>query len=155
MNASLTSMTQLTINPQRLWHDLMTLAEFTEPDTPGWTRRFPSAAYQHGRAWLCSQLEAEGLTTRLDAVGNLFGHREGTEPLPPIHVGSHTDTVMGGGRFDGALGVLGALEAAGTLRAAGIQLRHPLVVADYLSEEATDYAVACMGSLAMCTGDFN
>jgi len=147
-------MTQIKINAQRLWDDLMTLAQFTEPNTPGWTHRFPSAAYQQSRQWLRSHLEAEGLTTKLDAVGNLFGRREGTEPLPPIHVGSHTDTVMGGGRFDGALGVLGALEAARSLREAGVQLRHPLVVADHISEEATDYAVACMGSLAMCTDHF-
>jgi N-carbamoyl-L-amino-acid hydrolase len=62
---------------------------------------------------------------------------------------------MGGGRFDGVLGVLGALEAVRTIQAAGIELQHPLGVIDFLSEEATDYAIACMGSLAMCTGDFN
>ena len=147
-------MTQLHIDAQRLWADLMALAEHTEPNTPGWTRRFPSVAYQQGRQWLRAQMEAEGLVTRLDAVGNLFGRREGRADLLPIHAGSHTDTVMGGGRFDGALGTLGALEAARAIREAGIQLRHPLVVADYLSEEATDYAIACMGSLAMCTDHF-
>src|SRR5688572_11108067 len=94
------------INPQRLLDDLVALAQFSEPDTPGWTRRFPSAAYRRGRIWLRGHFEAEGLTTHLDAVGNLFGRRDGREDLPPIHVGSHTDTVMGGGRYDGALGVL-------------------------------------------------
>lgn len=143
-----------TINPQRLLDDLAALAQFTEPDTPGWTHRFPSDAYRRARIWLRSQMQAAGLVTQLDAVGNLFGRREGSEPLPPIHIGSHTDTVMGGGRYDGALGVLGALEAARAIHEAGIQLRHPLVVADHLSEEATDYAVACMGSLAMCTDNF-
>ncbi|MCX6048769.1 MAG: Zn-dependent hydrolase [Chloroflexi bacterium] len=147
-------MSPITINAQRLWDDLMTLARFTEPNTPGWTRRFPSTAYQQGRQWLQAQMEAEGLTTHIDAAGNLFGRREGRENLPPIHVGSHTDTVMGGGRFDGALGVLGAFEAVRTLREDNLSLRHPLVVADYISEEATDYAVACMGSLAMCTDHF-
>src|SRR4051812_31162725 len=126
-------MSPIVINAQRLWNDLMTLAQFTEPDTPGWTRRFPSEAYQRGRHWLRAQMEAEGLTTRIDAAGNLFGRREGTENLPPIHVGSHTDTVMGGGRFDGALGMLGAFEAVRTLHEATLQLRHPLVVADYMA----------------------
>jgi N-carbamoyl-L-amino-acid hydrolase len=143
-----------TINAQRLLADLESLAQFTEPDTPGWTRRFPSAAYREGRQWLRRQLEAEGLTTTIDAAGNLFGRREGSQDRPPIHVGSHTDTVMGGGRYDGTLGVLGALEAARAIREAGIRLRHPLVVADYLSEEATDYALACMGSMALCTDHF-
>jgi N-carbamoyl-L-amino-acid hydrolase len=147
-------MTTPTINPQRLLDDLAALAHFTESDTPGWTRRFPSDAYRRARLWLRNQMEAAGLITHLDAAGNLFGRRAGSEDLPPIHVGSHTDTVMGGGRYDGALGVLGALEAARAIHEADIHLRHPLVVADHLSEEATDYAVACMGSLAMCSADF-
>lgn len=147
-------MTTLQINQQRLLSDIEILATYTEPDTPGWTRRFPSAAYQQGRQWLRRHLEQAGLRTRLDAVGNLFARREGSAALLPIHVGSHTDTVMGGGKYDGVLGVLGALEAARAIAEAGIHLRHPLVVADHLSEEATDYAVACMGSLAMCTDHF-
>ena len=144
----------LTINPTRLLHDIETLATFTEPDTPGWTRRFPSEAYKRGRQWLRTHFEAEGLVTHLDRVGNLFARREGSADLKPIHAGSHTDTVMGGGKYDGVLGVLGAFEAARAIREAGIQLRHPLVVSDYLSEEATDYAIACMGSMLMCTDHF-
>jgi beta-ureidopropionase / N-carbamoyl-L-amino-acid hydrolase len=143
-----------TINSQRLMDDLAALAQFTEPNTPGWTRRFPSDAYRRGRAWLRRHFEAAGLATWLDAAGNLFGRRPGAAELPPIYIGSHTDTVMGGGRYDGTLGVLGALEAARAIGEAGIQLQHPLVIADYLSEEATDYAVACMGSLAMTTDHF-
>jgi N-carbamoyl-L-amino-acid hydrolase len=142
------------INPQRLMSDLMELATITEPDTPGWTRRFPSAAYQRGRQWVRAKMEAEGLTTRLDAAGNLFGRREGKENLPTLMSGSHTDTVMGAGRYDGMLGVLGALESARAIREAGIQLRHPFTVADYLSEEATDYGIACMGSMIAVTTDF-
>ncbi len=147
-------MSLLIINQQRLIDDLNTLALSTEHNTQGWTRRFPSDAYRRGREWLRSHMEAEGLKTQLDAAGNLFARRPGTHDLPPIVSGSHTDTVLGGGKYDGALGVLGALEAARAIREAGIELRHPLVVADYLSEEATDYAVACMGSLAMCTDHF-
>ena len=146
-------MTTLQINPHRLMDDLMALAQITEPDTPGWTRRFPSEAYQQGRKWLRARMEAEGLTTHLDAVGNLFGARSPTG-LKPIVTGSHTDTVMGAGRFDGMLGVLGGLEAARAIREAGIQLKHPLVVVDYLSEEATDYGIACMGSMMLATSDF-
>jgi N-carbamoyl-L-amino-acid hydrolase len=142
------------INSQRLLDSLMTLATFTEPDTPGWTRRFPSDAYKRGREWVRAEMEREGLATRLDDAGNLFGRREGSADLAPIFSGSHTDTVMGAGRYDGMLGVLGALEAARAIREAGIELRHPLVVADYLSEEATDYAIACLGSMIAATSDF-
>ncbi len=142
------------INGARLLADIHALATITEPDTPGWTRRFPSGAYRQGRAWLREQFEAEGLGITLDAAGNLFGRRDGKSARAPIVIGSHTDTVMGAGRFDGMLGVLGALEVARTLREAGLSLRHPLMIADYLSEEATDYAIACMGSMILATGDF-
>lgn len=147
-------MNHIHINPSRLTDDLMALAQFTEPDTPGWTRRFPSQAYKQGRAWVRAKMEAEGLTTRLDEVGNLFGRRSGSHELAPIVSGSHTDTVMGAGRYDGMLGVLGALEAARAIRESGIALKHPLIVADYISEEATDYAIACMGSMVLATNDF-
>ena len=147
-------MSHLKINPQRLLDDINTLATFTEPDTPGWTRRFPSEAYGRGRQWLRGRVEAEGLRTWQDAAGNLFGQRDGTQDIPPIYAGSHTDTVMGGGRYDGILGVLGALESARAIREAGMALRHPFVVADYLAEEATDYGIACMGSMLACTPDF-
>jgi len=146
----------LRVSGQRLMDDIGAIAQFTEPNTRGWTRRFPSEAYQRSRTWLQRRLEAEGLVTRLDQTGNLFGERAGAlgDRLAPIYCGSHTDTVMGGGRYDGVLGVLGALEAARAIREAGITLRHPLVVADYLSEEATDYAIACMGSMILATRDF-
>ena len=132
----------------------MALAQITEPDTPGWTRRFPSEAYRRGRQWLVAKMQAEGLRTHVDDVGNLFGTRMGDLSRLPIFTGSHTDTVMGAGRFDGMLGVLGALEAVRAIHEAGIQLKHPLVVADYLSEEATDYAIACLGSMVLATKDF-
>ena len=136
----------------RLLADIDTLATFTEPDTPGWTRRFPSAAYLAGRAWVRRQFEAAGLQVSVDAGGNLHGLRPGRRPLPAIFVGSHTDSVLGGGKYDGPLGVLGALEAARALAEAGRSLRHPLVVMDYLAEEANDFGVSCVGSRALSAG---
>jgi beta-ureidopropionase / N-carbamoyl-L-amino-acid hydrolase len=140
------------INRDRLLDDLFTLATFTEPGTPGWTRRFPSDAYRRGRDWLRERMQAAGLRTSQDAAGNLFGRLGG--PGPAIVSGSHTDTVMGAGRYDGMFGVLGALEAARSIQEAGITLKHPFVVADYLAEEATDYGMACMGSMIAVTRDF-
>ncbi|MGQ0604279.1 MAG: M20 family metallo-hydrolase [Anaerolineales bacterium] len=147
-------MPEIKINTQRLMDDLMALATFTETDTPGWTRRFPSEAYLGARQWIRRKMEAEGLTTRLDEAANLIGRLAGREALPPIFTGSHTDTVMGAGRFDGMLGVMGPLEVVRALREAGIQLRHPLCVVDYFAEEANDFAIACLGSLAI-VGQFN
>jgi N-carbamoyl-L-amino-acid hydrolase len=77
-----------------------------------------------------------GLSVRVDTAGNTFARLEGRDPaLPPIVIGSHTDTVPDGGRYDGALGVLAALEVARTLGASGERLRHPLEVVDFQNEE--------------------
>ena len=141
-------------NRERLLADLVTLATFVEPGTLGTTRRFPSQAHVIGRRWLRQRMDEAGLHTTIDAAGNLLGHRPDQADLPPIMLGSHSDTVFGGGRYDGALGVLGALEVARTLTDAHIALRHPLIVADYLAEEATDFGVSCIGSRAM-TGSFD
>ncbi len=125
---------------------LAELRTIVEPNTPGTTRRFPSPEYLRGRAWIRERMEQAGLAVTLDAAGNMFGRREGSEPgLLPIMVGSHSDTVYAGGYLDGALGVMVALEAARTLPA----LRHPLVVADYLAEEANDFGISCVGSRSL------
>ena len=139
-------------NLDRLMTDLLTLATFVEPGTPGTTRRFPSQAHVAGRRWLRQRMDEAGLQATIDAAGNLLGYRPGRADLPPIMIGSHSDTVYGGGRYDGALGVLAALEAARTLAEANVSLRHPLIVADYLAEEATDFGVSCIGSRAMSGG---
>jgi N-carbamoyl-L-amino-acid hydrolase len=130
--------------------DLAELRAITEPDTPGTTRRFPSPAFLEGRRWLRGRLEAVGLTVSLDAAANMFGRREGSCDLSPIMIGSHTDTVFAGGHLDGALGVLAALEAARRLP----PLRHPLLVADFLAEEANDFGISCVGSRSL-SGNFD
>jgi N-carbamoyl-L-amino-acid hydrolase len=138
----------LRIQADRLWHRLETLASFTRPDVP-WTRRAFSPEFDEARNWLRSQFEQAGLSVRTDAAGNLTGRREGTEPgLAPLVTGSHCDTVVGGGRFDGILGVLAGLEVAQSLHEGGVLLRHPLEVIDFLSEEPSDYGISCVGSRA-------
>ena len=132
----------------RLFRDLETLATFTEPATPGWTRRAFSPAFVDARVWLRDAMREAGLQTELDAAGNLIGRRPGSADLPPIVLGSHTDTVMGGGRFDGTLGVVAALAVARALHTSGARLRHPLEVIDFVAEETTPFG-ACIGSAAM------
>jgi N-carbamoyl-L-amino-acid hydrolase len=91
-----------------------------------------------------------GLTTRLDEGGNLIGRLEGSDPgLKALAIGSHSDTVPSGGRFDGPFGVLAGLEVVRLLRDKGIGLRHPLEIIDFLSEEPSDYGPSCIGSRAM------
>ena len=77
-----------------------------------------------------------GMAVRIDTAGNTFARLEGSDPnLPPIVIGSHTDSVPDGGRYDGALGVLAALEVARALGASAEALRHPLEVVDFQNEE--------------------
>jgi len=139
----------LPLQADRLWNRLQTLAGFTRPDVP-WTRRAFSPEFMAARAWLQQEFLAAGLSVRLDAAGNLIGRREGRVPgAPALMSGSHSDTVQGGGRFDGILGVLAALEVAHALHDAGQALDHPLEVVDFLAEEPTDHGVSCVGSRAL------
>ena len=135
------------IDAARLLADLDALAAITAPTTPGVTRVAFTPEFDAGRRWLRGRFAEAGLRTFVDAGGNLRGRRAGAHGLPPIMLGSHSDTVFGGGRYDGALGVLAALEVARTLR--DYPLRHDLLVYDFLAEEATDYGVACVGSQAL------
>ncbi|SDZ62248.1 Zn-dependent hydrolase [Pseudomonas salomonii] len=138
----------LQLNIERLWDRVQTLSSFTLPDIP-WTRRAFSPEFEQARLWLRSEFESAGLSVTLDAGGNLIGQLNGSEPdLKPLISGSHCDTVVGGGRFDGIIGVLAALEVAHALKDAGRCLRHPLQVIDFLSEEPSDYGISCVGSRA-------
>lgn len=140
------------MNIARLTDHLMQLSAIREPDTAGTTRRAFTPAYHAGRAWLTERMQAAGLQVRIDAGGNLIGHLPGSDAtLPPIMLGSHTDTVMAGGMYDGALGVLTALEVATTLREQGHVLRHALEVVDFLAEESTPLG-SLVGSTAMMMG---
>ena len=130
----------------RLWSRVEDLSRCTRPDLP-WTRRAFSDLFLQGRAFLRARFAAAGLAVHLDAAGNLVGRREGRNPqLEPIRTGSHCDTVNGGGRFDGIIGVLAGLEVAQTLQEQGRRLDHPFEVIDFLSEEPSDYGISCVGS---------
>jgi N-carbamoyl-L-amino-acid hydrolase len=97
-----------------------------------------------------SWLEEEGLTPRVDDFGNIYGRREGAEPdLSPVLVGSHLDTVPGGGRFDGILGVVSALEVASALNDAGVRTRRPIDIVDWTNEEGARFTPAMLASGGM------
>lgn len=137
------------IDGERLWRRLDALAAITEPDRP-WTRRSFTPRFLEGRRWLAARFAAAGLECTIDAAGNLIGRRAGAVPgLKPILIGSHSDTVPSGGRYDGMLGLLAALEVAETLGASGKTLRHPLEVVDFLAEEPSDFGISCVGSRAL------
>lgn len=130
--------------------DLITeLSRITEPDRP-YTRRAFTPRFLQGRAFLDRAFRAAGLETRIDAAGNLIGRRKGRRPgLGTIMLGSHSDTVPEGGRFDGVAGVAAALEVARGLEENGIRLDHDLEIVDFLAEEVSIFGVSCIGSRGM------
>jgi N-carbamoyl-L-amino-acid hydrolase len=107
------------------------------------------------RDWIDRQLAALGMRVRRDSAGNTIAEQFGRDPEAhkPLAIGSHTDTVPNGGRFDGALGVVAALACARALRNAQVTLRHPLEIINFIAEEAT-LSGGTTGSLLMC-GRFN
>jgi N-carbamoyl-L-amino-acid hydrolase len=126
------------LDGEELLTDLEALGQIGRTANGGLMRLAFSPADLQGRAWVRQRMASAGLTVQIDAAGNSLGWLAGADPtLPPIVLGSHTDTVPDGGRFDGALGVLAALSVVRTLRAAGSTTRHPLVVIDFSAEEAT------------------
>ena len=140
---------QMKLREDRLQMRLDRLSEFTVPGRP-WTRRAFTERYAAARDWLQNEMALAGLTTRVDAGGNLIGTLEGREPAHGILAsGSHIDTVVDGGRYDGILGVVAALEAAQAIAESGKQPGHTIEVIDFLSEEPSDYGVSCVGSRAM------
>jgi hydantoinase/carbamoylase family amidase len=97
--------------------------------------------------WLIARLEELGLATETDAAGNVFGRWE--EGLgSAVLIGSHLDTVPCGGRFDGALGVVAALEAVRALKREGATLRRPLWLVSFNDEEGSRFQTGMLGSRA-------
>ena len=102
-----------------------------------------------GRDFVAGLMEAAGMSVRVDAVGNLFGRYSGGDPdAPAVLLGSHLDSVPGGGKYDGHLGVLSALEAARSLQERGA-LRRPVEVVGFNAEEGGEMG-GTFGSRAVC-----
>ena len=134
---------------ERLGSGILELATYRDSTRSGWTREVFSEAYRESRQWVAERMAAAGLEVRVDAAGNIVGRLAGTDPnAPALVTGSHTDTVDGGGRFDGVVGVLGALEAVQLLRESGQRLRRDLLVVDFLGEESNAFGLSCLGSRA-------
>ncbi len=147
----------LAINADRLQESLSALGRigaYTDDDTKlvGVRRLAFTAEDGEGRRHVVAEMKAAGLTVTVDRIGNVFGRRAGTDPnAKPVMAGSHIDSVATAGRFDGCLGVLGALEVVKTLNDAQRQTRRPLVVAFFSEEEGARFGTDMLGS-AVATG---
>jgi N-carbamoyl-L-amino-acid hydrolase len=132
-------------NDARIQQHISELAKFGANPQGGVSRVAFSEADIAGRDYIKKLMQEAGLVVRVDAAGNIIGRREGRDPkLPPILIGSHTDSVPGGGNYDGDVGTIGAIEVAQVLQERGVKLKHPLEVVDFANEEG-----GTVGSLAM------
>ncbi len=137
----------LTLNGDRLWDSLMAMARIGPGVAGGNNRQTLTDADAEGRRLFARWCEAEGLTMGVDRMGTMFARREGTDPdALPVYVGSHLDTQPTGGKYDGVLGVLGALEIIRTLNEREIRTRHPIVVVNWTNEEGTRFAPPMVAS---------
>jgi N-carbamoyl-L-amino-acid hydrolase len=118
------------------------------------TRLAASAADKAGRDQLVAWIEAAGLRVAIDRIGNLFGIWEdfGNANQPPLLIGSHIDTVIDAGIFDGCYGVLAGLAVIEALKAAEFVPARPIALAAFTNEEGVRYAPDMMGSLVHAGG---
>jgi N-carbamoyl-L-amino-acid hydrolase len=143
----MTSKTNLTINPQRLWDALMETAQFGGTPKGGIKRLTVSDEDKKVRDWFKAECEKLGCVVEVDEVGNMFATRPGKrKDILPIAMGSHLDTQPTGGKFDGVLGVLGALEALRTLVDMGYETNAPIMIVNWTNEEGSRFAPAMLCS---------
>lgn len=139
------------IDSARLWAALMAMAEIGATPAGGVRRLALSDEDRRARDLLVRWLQEAGCRVRVDDLGNVYGRRDGSDAAAvPVVFGSHLDTVPTGGRFDGALGVLAALEVVRALGDAGVTTRRPLEVVCWTNEEGVRFAPAMLASGVVC-----
>jgi N-carbamoyl-L-amino-acid hydrolase len=144
---TMSSMRNLTINAERLWDTLMETGAIGGTPKGGICRLTLTDLDREVRDWFRRRCEALGCTVTVDDMGAMFARRPGQRAdLPPIAMGSHLDTQPTGGKFDGVLGVLAALEALRTLVEAGYQTYAPIEVVNWTNEEGSRFAPALIAS---------
>jgi N-carbamoyl-L-amino-acid hydrolase len=137
----------LAIDPERLWDDLMETAAIGATPKGGICRLTLTELDREARDWFKARAEALGCIVSIDDMGAMFARRPGQRnDIPPIAMGSHLDTQPTGGKFDGALGVLAALEALRTLHLAGYETFAPIEVVNWTNEEGARFAPAMIAS---------
>ena len=137
----------LRIDGARLWDSLMQMAKIGPGVAGGNNRQTLTDSDAEGRALFKSWCESAGMTMGVDTMGTMFATRAGEDPKAlPVYMGSHLDTQPTGGKFDGVLGVLGALEVIRSMNDLGIKTKHPIVVTNWTNEEGARFAPAMLAS---------
>jgi beta-ureidopropionase / N-carbamoyl-L-amino-acid hydrolase len=137
------------IDRKRLEQSIQELGSIGETPRGGLTRLALTDEDRRGRDLMVRWMREAGLRVSVDQMGNIFGERPGTEPLPPLMMGSHVDSVPTGGKYDGQLGVLCGLETIRALDDHGIRTRHPVTLVIFTNEEGARFQPAMIASGVM------
>jgi len=144
----------LQIDSARLWDTIHETAKFGATKKGGIRRLTLGPEDKQVRDWFRTACEAAGLDVHVDALGSMFALRKGRDmSKAAVGLGSHLDTQPTGGKFDGVLGTLAALEVVRTLNDAGIETEVPICIVNWTNEEGSRFAPAMMASAAY-VGDF-
>jgi len=148
-----TAQQPLHVQQARIWGTVEKLSEFGRPEGAGFAGGVSRVGYskedEAARGYILELMRQAGLAVRVDAAGNIFGRREGTQAgLPVLLFGSHIDSVPNGGNFDGDVGSLGALEVMRALQDGQVQTRHPLEAVIWTNEEGHHFGRGLLGSSA-------
>ena len=139
----------LTVDAKRFWATVERSAQIGVGRVGGLARVALTDADKQMRDEFCAWCRAAALGVTVDAVGNIFAHRAGRDDaLPPVVLGSHLDTQINGGRYDGIIGVLAALEVLRTLDDHDIVTQRPLEIAAWMNEEGARFSPPMVGSAA-------
>jgi N-carbamoyl-L-amino-acid hydrolase len=141
-----TGSAKIHVDSQRLQGNLEKLSEFGRNPEGGVTRIGYSETDMAAREYVMGLMKNAGLEVRIDPAGNIFGRRAGTDKLPILLFGSHIDSVMHGGNYDGDVGSLGAIEVIRALNNGSVKTRHPLEVVIWTNEEGNHFGLGTLGS---------
>lgn len=137
----------LKVNGDRLWNSLMEMAKIGATPKGGVKRLTLTDLDRESRDLFAKWGKEAGCTLSVDQMGSMFLRRAGTDDsLPPVMIGSHLDTQPTGGKFDGALGVMAALEIVRTLKDLDIKTKHPIEIVNFTNEEGSRFAPAMVAS---------
>ncbi|MGI6854168.1 Zn-dependent hydrolase [Mesorhizobium sp. 1B3] len=144
---------EIAIDAERFLGRLDAFAAIGATPAGGVNRQAFSPEDRRARRLLAELASARGFSVQQDAIANLFIRREGRDvSRPPFLIGSHLDSQLTGGRFDGALGTLAAFEVLEAMEDAGTETAVPIEVVAWANEEGSHYQPGCMGSMAFVSG---
>ena len=147
----MTAIPELRVDGDRLWGRLEEMSRIGATPAGGVHRLALSDEDRRARDLFRAWAESLGLAVSIDRIGNMFARRKGLDGgvsggRPPLVLGSHLDSQPTGGRFDGPLGVLAALEIVETLEERGVRTARPIEVVNWTNEEGARFPPAMMGS---------